>query len=266
MPTGVGFTPGTLRFNGTPTIAGSYFFELTGTDVAGSSDTAEVTGVVCVPMGASPLGAGSSAAGFYFDAVKGSKVSLGFKTSAGHPKRLLRPVLLGTDGATELKARAKSGNGRASVSKFLVPETGRYFCVTGSTGQGAKAQASEVSATAKIAAGTRGSGKGPKDPFSAGQKFTVDFGALAGAKLTFRANPDRSGLELTALYLYDPAGNVVPLAAGDVSYSGGAFTVTKTLGLSGTWRIYIGAKSGAQGHFKYSYEINQPSGVVYSAD
>jgi hypothetical protein len=50
-----------MRFVGTPTTAGSYRFTLTATDVAGSADTAQSTGVVCSPLGRTSLAAGPAA-------------------------------------------------------------------------------------------------------------------------------------------------------------------------------------------------------------
>jgi hypothetical protein len=266
MPHGISFAPDELRLVGTADIPGSYPVQITATDIALSDDTAQTTGVTCVPFGAdTPLALGAGAAGFYFDAVQGSTVAIAVKTAPKSPKRLLRGQVLDTDGTTVIETRAKGGKGKASV-KFVAPSTGRFFFVVASdTGD-----ATTLVGNGKITAPTVGKGENPDPNFVAGKQYAVRFGALAGARLTFVGKPDKSGLALRALYLLDPEDNIVQFADGEVTEKKGTITVKKTLptsetqNLSGTWRMIVGAYPGAQGHFTYSFKIVEPKGGAYA--
>jgi hypothetical protein len=51
-----------------------------------------------------------------------------------------------------------------------------------------------------------------------------------------------------------------------VAAKGRGLTITHTLNVTGTWQVLLGAQPGPQGHFKYTFKLKQPKGVVYSAD
>jgi hypothetical protein len=46
----------------------------------------------------------------------------------------------------------------------------------------------------------------------------------------------------------------------------GSITFKRTLPLSGTWTVVIGADPGPQGKFTYVFSVKEPPGAVYSAD
>jgi hypothetical protein len=265
LPHNVQFADGELRYTGHPDLPGSFHFGLKAADVAGSFDTDDITGVVCVPFGTTTLGAGESAAGFYFDAVEGSTVNINVKTVARQPKRVLTPVLFDTNGATPIEsARVRGGNGKAGLSNFVVPVTGRYYFVVGTTGEG---EGTQLVATGKVTGQRGDSGNSGDAIFSAGQTLIVDVGALAGAEMTFTVRPGNSDIRPLALYMYDPNGQVVHFENGEATYaSNGTVTIKKTLPTSGTWLVYIGANNGTQGRFNYSFKLAQPHDVVYSDD
>lgn len=251
-----------LSFTGSATTPGSTPFNFTGSDVAGSGETTSVLGVVCLPLGSADLAFGASACGFYVDAVQGSTVSVGVKTVAKQAKRSLRIAMLDMDGTTELSSKSKNGKGSASISGFVAPATGRYYCVVASD-DGA---ATQLVATAKVVADKSGGGNNGPNNFVAGKTFAAEVGALAGAQLSFTATPDGSGLALKAIYLIDPNGTIVTFDAGDVVAKGKGVSITHTLNVTGTWQVLLGALPGPQGHFNYSFKLKQPKGVTYSAD
>ena len=262
LPSGTSVAPGEFRLVGTPDVPGGYQFALKGTDVATSTDTGRTTAVVCVPFGPTPLAMGEAACGFYFDAVFGTSTSLSIKTSKKRSKRPLTVTMIDTDGTTELPATVKLGAGKASVSGFVAPKTGRFFCVLAS----AAGDVTELAGLGKITAPKGGSGASPDGNFVAGKTLGVNVGALGGAVLSFAARPDKSGLSLKAAYMIDPAGTFVTFAAGEVTQKAGGFSVTKTLSTAGTWKFVIGASPGPQGAFTYSFKLKQPKGVAFAID
>jgi hypothetical protein len=264
FPAGIDFAPGEFRFVGTPAAPGGTHFKLEASDVAGSTATTETTGVVCAQIGeSSPLGADSSACGFWFDAVQGTSVSIAVKTAKKQPKRVLRVVMVGSDGSTTIPAPAKGGKGKASVSKFLAPSTGRYFCIVASDAGPATA----LTATGKLVLPKKGAGDTGENVFVPGHKLNVEIGVLAGATVTFSAKPDKtSGLEVRTQYLMDPAGTAIAFPPGEVVESKGGISFKHVFATSGTWTIVLGAKNGPSGTFKYTYTVKQPKGGVYSED
>jgi hypothetical protein len=269
MPSGVKFAPGELRLTGTADVPGSFPVKFTETDIAGSAATSQVTSVVTTALGTStPLALGSAAAGFYFDAVKGSSVSVAIKTAAKMPKRQLRVVVLDTNGTTELTAKSRGGKGTASVSSFIAPSTGRFYVVVASDTGGVSAVVSK----GKVSAPKSGSGADPDTNFVADKTFTVKFGAIAGSKFTFTAKADDgSGLALKPVYLLDSNDTIYTFdPKTEVKmFRNGAFTVTKILpstAASGTWRMLVGALSGPQGHFRYSFKITPPKSGVFAVN
>jgi hypothetical protein len=274
MPHGISFAPGELTLVGTADVPGSYPVQITAKDVALSAATSQTTGVCCTPLDSTtPLALGAGACGFYFDAVQGSTVAIAVKTAPKQPKRLLRASVLDTDGTTVLETNAKGGKGKAGV-KFVAPSTGRFYFVLASD----SGDASLLVGAGKVAATKSGNGENPDPNFVADKLYTVKFGALAGAKVTFVAKPDRSGLALTVLkHLVDPNGNIVSLDPKDnpsaqIVEKNGSVTVKVTLptsateNLSGTWKLIVSAYPGPQGHFTYSFRITEPKSGVFAVD
>ena len=265
LPTGISAQSGaTIHFSGHAQLPGSFYFKVTGTDVAGSSDTKESIGVVCMPLtSTAPLAAGGAATGYYFDAVLGTSVNLTVKTEKGQPKRLLRVQVLDVDGNTVLDVPARGRKGSVAVAKFVAPSTGRFYCVVAAQDAGV---ATRLSGAGKIIAPKKGSGDSGPNNFVAPKRFFAPVGALEGATLSFTATPDSSGLSLKALYLIDPDGNVVPLEENEVVTKGRGFAINKVLDASGTWQVAITANPGPQGHFRYAFRLREPSGVTFSND
>jgi hypothetical protein len=272
LPSGLQATGGSgLRIAGTPDLPGSYAFKITGTDVAGSADTAEVVGVACVPIGQAALAAGDSACGFYFDVVKGSSVSITVTTvripgRVRTPPRELYATMFDKDGSTVLiQPKERATRGRVTSGVFTAPSTGRFYFVVSSDDDGAQAT---LQAKARIIANKGGKGDSGPNSFVAPNTFPVEVGALAGATLTFSAKPSRgSGLGLRGAYLLDPAGNLILFAEGEVvERPDGSMTFRRILPISGTWSVVVGAKPGPQGSFTYTYSLREPPKAVYSAD
>jgi len=273
LPHGVAAEGGAaLRFTGTPDSPGSYAFTMTGTDIAGSADTASTTGVACLPLGQqAALAPGASACGFYFDAVKGSTVSLTVATVRQPGKRAapraLRATILDVDGSTVLvEPKTKATRGRVAGGKFVAPSTGRFYFVVSSDDAGAQALLS-VKARTVANKGGKGDG-GPKNLVSGGAPFNVEIGAIGGAVLTFTAKPERfSGLLIQAAHLLDPAGRQINFADGEVNERpDGSITFRRTLPISGTWTVVLAAYPGPQGKFTYAFTVKEPPGAVFSAD
>ena len=264
LPGGITVDPLDIRFTGHSDTPGSFPLTLTSTDIAGSTATQPVTAVVCSAPGATAdLAPGRAACGYWFDGVKGSVVKVAVKTAAKMPKRALRVQVLDADGVTALDAKTSAGKGKASVSGFVLPTTGRFYVVVAAD----EGDATQLVGTVKVTPTKKGKGEYTGTNFVAGKQFTVRLGALEGAKLTFTAKPDNSGLSLKPVYLIDPAGEIRLLDLdSEVKTSKGAFTITRTLDVSGTWQVLIGANPGPQGHFTYSYKIAEPKGVSYQFD
>ena len=266
LPPGCSFAENEIRFVGRTTAQGSFRAELRGIDVAGSEAIAPVTAVVCMPAGeSSTLAGGHSACGFYFDGVAGSTAKLSVRTVAKKPRRELSVVVLASDGTTLLETKARGGKGKASLPTFVLPSTGRFYVVVSSD----VGDATELVSSGKVVANRGGRGENPDQNFVAGDIFKLKFGALAGAKLTFTAKPHRgTGLNLKPIYyLIDPNGEISELDEDtDVSTSRGSVTYTKTLDISGTWQVLVGAESGPQGSFSYSYKLLEPKGGAFQAD
>jgi hypothetical protein len=273
LPHGLAASGGAaLRFTGTPDSPGSNAFTMTGTDFAGSTDTASTTGVACVPLGQgqAALGAGASACGFYIDVVKGSTVALTVATVKTPGKRsaprALRATILDKDGSTVLiQPGVKAGKGKVASGKFTAPSTGRFFFVVSSDDGGAQAL---LSVKAKIVADKGGKGDSGAKNLVSGETFPVEIGALAGSTLTFTAKPAKnSGLLLKGAYLLDPAGNQISFVDGEVTQKpDGSIAYKRTLTISGTWTFVVGAENGPQGQFSYAFTLKEPAKAVYSAD
>lgn len=265
LPSGVTVNSLDVRFQGHPDTGGSFPLTVTATDVAGSAATQPVTAVVCEAPGSTvDLAPGKAACGFWFDGVKGSVVKIAVKTAPKMPKRALRVQMVDADGVTALEAKTTAGRGKASVTGFVTPSTGRFYFVVASD----EGDATQLVGTVNVTPTKKGKGENPDPNFVKGKFYTVRLGALAGAKLTFTAKPDNSGLALKpALYLLNPNNEFVVLVEDtDVKYVKGSFTITKTLDVSGTWQVIVGADSGPQGHFTYSYKIAEPKGGTYQFD
>jgi hypothetical protein len=264
LPEGVTSVSGdVLKFRGAATTAGSTNFKLTIQDAAGYTTTVNGRSVTCVPLGDAPLAAGVSATGWYFDALKGTSVSLAIAPGKKLPVRTIRVVLLDGDGSSPLNPTVKPAKGgKATLSGFVAPATGRYFCVVASDDAGL---ATTLTVKPKFGAPKGGSGASP-DAFGDDDALSVRVPALAGCALTFAAKPDKSGLAMGAPKLYDPAGAEVTLSAAEAVIKKGALTLKKTLPTSGDWTVVLSAAPGASGKFTYSFKTKQPAKVVYAVD
>lgn len=263
LPDGVAFAPGEFRFVGTPTAAGSTPFALQGTDVAGSQASGQSTGVVCVPFGAAGLAAGASACGFWFDAIQGTTVSISVKTAKKQPKRPLRMVIVGPDGNTSLPAAPKNGTGKTSLSGFVTPASGRFYCVVASDA----GDATQLTGALKLKAAKKGAGDSGPDLVEPGTDVPVEFGAFAGTTLSFTVKTEKgSAMQLRLPYLVTPDGTAIALATADVTQATGSITFARTLDTAGTWTVVLGAKPGPGGRFSWKYGLKAPKGATYAAE
>jgi hypothetical protein len=259
LPQGISIMPGQLEFTGSAQTAGSVPVSMSVVDGAGLADDVSTTAVVCEPLGPCAMAGGDAACGVYFDAVKDSTVTVNVSTARKQPKRLLRAVLLGADGTTPLAANLKAGNGKATLSRFVVPSTGRYYVVVAS----ATGASTTLVASGKIAPPTRQALRAVA--FDGDGRARVTVGALAGAALTFSAKPDKSGVVLTVQSLIDPAGVVIPVDPTEVTTNAGRVTFKPTLAESGTWTIVV-SQLGGPSTMSCTTTLRQPKKVVYSAD
>jgi hypothetical protein len=228
-------------------------------DGAGLADLVATTAVVCGPFGPFALAEGDAACGVYFDAVKDSTVTVNVSTARGQTKRVLRVVLLGSDGTTPLAAVVRAGNGKATLSRFVVPATGRYYLVVASkTGA-----ATSLAAAGKIAPPARSARRAVA--FDADGRTQVSVGALAGAVLSFSAKSDMRGAQLTVLAIVDPSGARTPIDSADVKTKAGRVSFKRTLDRSGTWSVVV-AETGGPATMSCVSSLRQPKKVAYSAD
>jgi hypothetical protein len=251
-----------LAFTGTPTNPGSTPLKLVATDVAASTATADVTTVVCVPSGTTGLALGAAACGFYVDALQGSTVAVTVVTQKKQPSRLLRALVLDSDGFTPVEGgKLKVGKGKASLTGFVAPHTGRFYFVVAS-GEG---DATRLTGTTKVALPktVAGGSDGTVSPGDA--PVVVSFSALEGATLTFTVKPDKSGAQWDATYIISPNDEYVALDDADLKFKGGGFSFTRTLDVSGDWRVLVVAKPGASGTFTSTAKLKQPKGA-YAVD
>jgi len=267
LPSGVSAAGGpVLRFTGTPDAPGSAEFRITATDVAGSSATTLATGVVCSPAGPADLAAGKSACGYYVDVVKGASVGMTISTVKKKPVRALRTALFDVDGMRALPLAPKNAKGRISFAKFIAPASGRFYFVVASDDA---LEATQFTCVAKAKAPTSGKGDAGTFVFGGEDEFPIPVGILNGGTLTLTVKPDKkSGLRMKVVALKNPAGEDVTLAPTDVKVvaKSGVMTLTKTVDVSGTWTVVLGAQDGPRGAFTYAFKLKQPKGVVYLAD
>jgi hypothetical protein len=168
-------------------------------------------------------------------------------------------VLLGVDGTTAVAAKSKAGRGTASLTRFVVPATGRYyFVVAGESGP-----ATGLVAKGRVAPPVAGAKRFVA--FDANDRAEVSFGAVAGAVLTLSAKPDRKGMNLSFVDLIDPSGAHVAIASSEITTRAGQITLTRTLTAGGTWTVVVRGLGGP-GTMSWKYKLRQPKGVAYSAD
>jgi hypothetical protein len=265
LPPGIQLKPATQTFEGTADTAGAWAFRLSGSDAAGATDARDTLGVVCVALGTKPvatdLATGASACGFWVDAVAGSGLSFTVTTVKGKVKRTLAASVVDADGV-DVGGTAKSGLGRATVTKLVAPRSGRYFCIVSSP----DGEATQVQCLPRVAPPVKGAGR--IQALVAGTPSRIEFGALAGAKLTFKVTPDRSsGAKATVLTLIDPLGVPQNLATiGKLTTVKNGATLTATLPTSGTWTAVVGALPGPESNYvSWSFAIKQ-SKSPYDAD
>lgn len=264
LPDGVTVNQGTMTFEGTPTVAGSSAYRLDVTDVAGSNDASDGRAVVCVPVSGvttADLAEGDAAAGWFFDAVEGSTVTVKVATAKGAPVRTLTIAAIGPDGKAVAGAVAKGGAGKGTVTKMRCARSGRYFIVIASkTGA-----ATQALATIRAVAPAKGAGK--LGALEASSTFDVRIGALAGGVLRLKATPDKpSGAKLGIAYLEAPDGSLFDLGAATIKETGGAVQLDATLNMAGTWRaIVVCRPSKAAKKVTWSFTVKQPIAGTFDA-
>jgi len=259
LPPGISIMPGQLAFTGSAQQAGSAPLSMNVVDGSGLADLVSTTAVVCGPFGSFTLADGDAACGVYFDAVKDSTVTVTVSTARRQPKRALRTVLLGSDGTTPVSANVKAGNGRATLTRFVAPATGRYYLVVASpTGA-----ATTLVAAGKIAPSKKSVRRGVG--FDANGRAEISVGALAGAVLSFSAKSNKPGVQLSVQTIVDPSGDHIPIGPGDVVTKAGRISFVRTLDQSGTWTVVV-AENGGPSTMTCTTSMRQPRKVAYSAD
>ncbi|MCE9634248.1 MAG: hypothetical protein K8T90_00960 [Planctomycetes bacterium] len=262
IPEGLTLTPD-FHITGVTTQVGGGDLSFTATDVAGSTTDVATTLVVCDkhPGGrlALDLGAGSSAAGFYFDAVAGSSASIDLATAKKRAARDFQVLLVGPDGAAVGGGLVKVKRGKASLKNVPLALSGRYFLVLKGTDQ---AVASQLLGGLKVVLPTKGS---ESNVFDFGEKLEFSFGALNGAQLTIQGTTTL-GMQMRVDSLTRPDGTVVAPDAVTIQQAKGKFKITVTLDQSGTWDVVLAPQLGPVGAAKFTYTIKQPKNVAYSVD
>lgn len=267
LPGGIGFNPSTQRFEGTPDAAGFTRYQLDAVDLAGSTDTASGTAVVCVPFETTAtvadLPEGDAAAGFWFDGVEGSVASVKIAMAKGAAKRTLLVTAIGPDGQKIEGAVAKGGAGKATVSKLACRRSGRYFVVVSSK----SGVASQIVGTVKTVLPTKGTIK--QGAFAPGSTIDIRFGALAGAVFKLKVTPDKpSGAKIGLAFVGLPDGNLLDLnAAGAVVKEVANGTQLEvTLPTSGSYRVVVVCRPDtAAKKVGGSWSLRQPAGVRFDA-
>jgi hypothetical protein len=265
LPPGLSLSPGSLGFTGTTSAPGAYPMTISGVDAAGSPTSTSPIGVVCVALTAKKtpvdLAAHAPACGFFFDAVAGSKTTIAVVNAPRvKVRRPMTLVVLGPDGLPVAGGKIKVGKGRAAAAAVPAPITGRYYAIV----DAADGDDEPLLATAVVKPPTKTTGT--IAALQPGTSVEIEFGALAGAKLSFTARPDRlSGESLSVATLRDPSGDFVPLD-GIATTKGTAALLTTQLAKSGTWKIRLAAKGGTAGKATYVIKLIEPKGVTFSAD
>jgi hypothetical protein len=262
LPAGLDLTDD-FRLSGTSTEAGGGRISFVATDVAGSTATVDTTLVACAHFSggkmALDLGAGDSAAGFYFDAIAGTTANVSLSTAKKRAQRDLTVLLVGPDGRAVESGTATVARGRVQLKNAVLPISGRYFFVLSSLDGG---PATALSASLNAALPKKGGGEALLD---FGDSIEFQFGALDGTQMTLQGKTTL-GMEMRVVSLYRPDGSLYP-AAGVVEHQGkGKFKFTMRLDQAGTWRIILGHKPGPVGEVDYTYTFKQPKGRGYSAD
>jgi hypothetical protein len=265
LPDGLSLAPGDLRFTGTTTTPGAYPMTIDVVDAPGSSASSSTIGVVCAALTARKtpvdLAAHAPACGFYYDAVAGSTATIAVANAPKvKVKRTLSLVILGPDGLPVTGGKIKPGKGKATATTVPAPVTGRYFAVV-DAGDG---DDEPLLGTPTVKPPTKGVGTIPD--VQPGTNFEITFGALAGAKLTLLAKPEKkSGSSLEIVTFFDPDGDPVDLTGVATTKASAASLVTK-LEKSGTWRVRVRATGGQNGKATYTIKLAEPKGFAFSAD
>ena len=104
------------------------------------------------------------------------------------------------------------------------------------------------------------------DAVEGGDLLAIPIGALAGARLRFKATiPKRSALEIDVLALVDPTG-ALSTTTDLVKQKGRSTLVDAPLGVSGTWILRLRVRGSGTGKIATSFKLKQPKGVQFSAD
>lgn len=265
LPPGIDLDGDAPVLQGTAGSAGSFDLRIEGLDAAGSGHTTGVRAVVAVAAlpGRTPLvlDEGDSNLGVFVDAVLGSQIKFKAKTAKKRPKRLLdAPVVLAADGGELEGGTRKGGNGKASVTRLVVPATGRYFVVTG----GDAGPATELTGKLKVVAPNQAADQ--RDDVSPGAPQDFAFGALEGARVTLDvARSKKSNLVLRPQALIGPGQQTVPLD-GLVTETRTGFRVRAELPAGGTWTLRVGVVSGSPDRVTFRARIKQPRNVNFQLE
>lgn len=264
LPDGITFAGGPLAFAGVaPAVeadAAGLPVSFRVTDASGLEDTASALCVVCAPVGSVPIAAGEAASGVWFDAVRGSAVSAKVTTTRGAAKRPLRAVLLGADGSTPVAAPVRGGNGTATLGRFVVPSSGRWYLVLASD----EGDASSVDVRVRVSAPASASGR--IDAVGGSAPYEAPFGAIDGATVVLTAKPrGGEGRVPNVRTLVAPDGRHVPVPPAAVRTKGSTLTITMPLDASGTWTALFSNDGAVTGSIDWKARISQPRDATYDA-
>jgi hypothetical protein len=269
LPAGLTLDSASFGFSGTPEHAPSSAFELDGVDVAGSPDHAATRSVVAVQLTGKRVpaelgsGGGVDACGWWFDAVQGSTVTFAVATVKSRAKRKLSGVLLAPDRSIVATGSIKTRSGALAGSRFVCPQSGRYFLVASSDDAGA---ATQLLATVNVALPR--SGKGSATGLASNDETTVQFGAVVGSTAVVKyAGDPKARIAARVFSVLSPQGYPFAFADHVKSTSFGG-TLTMQIPFGGTWTVVLRASStsGGSGRFTYSYVVRQKKGKVYAAE
>jgi len=264
-PSGVALASDDLRFTGEATVPGSTAISISAVDVAGSESSTSTTCVVCVPAPAPKtpvdLHAHERAVGFFYDAVAGSTATVAVTNAPKvESKRALSIVVLGPDGSPVTGGKMRPGKGRAAAVNAPAPLTGRYFAVV--TADDGEDEPLLGTVTVKPPTKTVGT----LAAVQPGTTFEISFGALAGARLSLTARPERkSHASLSIVALVDPSGGIVSVD-GAAKTKGTTASLATELSKSGTWTARVAATGGQPGKVTYVVKVVEPKGAKFSAD
>ncbi len=263
IPSGLTVDTDTFEIIGTATVAGGEKLTMEASDVAGSTANLDTSIVVCLPFEGKSTNAllktGDSSAGFYFDALEATTANISIKTLKRQEKRTLNMILIGPDGGAVDAGVLKLKNGKATLKKVTLPDTGRYYAALASE------QGGETTLVGKLKKKQPTTFKGKEENIGLETVIEFSFPAIEGATFDFRGRLS-GGVGVRVEYLRAPDGTLVAGASLDITESGKSIRVRGDLDQSGTWTVRISPKAGKRGNLKYTMKVKNPKGVEFSAD